>query len=82
MDKYKKRIENEAILLVEKNKTIREIAKELNVSKSTVHKDLREKLPKVNLELSNKVNEILNIHMQERHLRGGESTKNKYKNTR
>lgn len=82
MDKYKKRIENEAILLVEKNKTIREIAKELNVSKSAVHKDLREKLPKVNLELSNKVNEILNIHKQERHLRGGESTKNKYKNTR
>lgn len=82
MDKYKKRIENEAILLVEKNKTIREIAKELNVSKSTVHNDLREKLPKVNLELSNKVNEILNIHKQERHLRGGESTKNKYKNTR
>lgn len=81
MVKYN-RIEKEAILLVEDNRTLREVAKILNVSKSTVHKDLREKLPNINFELSKKVIEILKVHKQERHFRGGEATKKKYKNMR
>lgn len=82
MNKYKSRILDEAFLLVNQNITIRDIASKHGISKSTVHKDLREKLPKINLILSEKVNKILNNHKQERHLRGGESTKNKYKYTR
>ena len=81
MVKYN-RIEKEAILLVEDNRTLREVAKILNVSKSTVHKDLREKLPNINFELSKKAIEILKVHKQERHFRGGEATKKKYKNMR
>lgn len=74
-----KRIEKELNLLLENNKTIREIAKECNISKSTVHKDLREKLPKIDLALSEKVNVILLNHKREGYLKGGEVTKNKFK---
>lgn len=74
-----KRIEKEINLLLKDNKTIREIAKECNVSKSTVHKDLREKLPKHDLKLSEKVNEVLLNHKRLGFLKGGEVTKNKYK---
>lgn len=74
-----KRIEKEINLLLNENKTIREIAKICDISKSTVHKDLREKLPKIDLELSEKVNEVLIRHKQEGYLKGGEVTKRKYK---
>ena len=75
----KKRLKEEVVVLLEENRTIREIAKICNISKSTVHKDLREKLPKIDLELSEKVNEVLIRHKQEGYLKGGEVTKNKYK---
>ena len=79
MNKYKSRILDEAFLLVNQNITIRDIASKHGISKSTVHKDLREKLPKYDLNLSDKVNEILLSHKKEGYLKGGESTKNKYK---
>lgn len=60
-------------------KTVRVIAKEFGVSKSTVHKDLTERLPEINPELANEVKEILDYHKSIRHLRGGEATKMKYK---
>lgn len=65
--------------IVETRKTVRVIAKEFGVSKSTVHKDLTERLPEINPELANEVKEILDYHKAIRHLRGGEATKNKYK---
>ncbi|CCF14551.1 stage III sporulation protein D [Brevibacillus laterosporus GI-9] len=49
------------------------------MSKSTVHKDLTERLPEINPELANQVKEILEYHKAIRHLRGGEATKIKYK---
>ena len=49
------------------------------VSKSTVHKDLTERLPEINPELANEVKEILDYHKSIRHLRGGEATKQKYR---
>lgn len=55
------------------------IAKEFGVSKSTVHKDLTERLPELNSELANQVKEILEYHKSIRHIRGGEATKRKYK---
>lgn len=65
--------------IVKTRKTVRVIAKEFGVSKSTVHKDLTERLPKINPELANEVKEILDYHKSIRHLRGGEATKQKYR---
>ncbi|WLD93127.1 sporulation transcriptional regulator SpoIIID [Alkalihalobacillus sp. AL-G] len=65
--------------IVETRKTVRMIAKEFGVSKSTVHKDLTERLPEINPELANNVKEILEYHKSVRHLRGGEATREKYK---
>ncbi|WP_102026461.1 sporulation transcriptional regulator SpoIIID [Salirhabdus sp. Marseille-P4669] len=64
--------------IVETRKTVRVIAKEFGVSKSTVHKDLTERLPEINPELGKEVKEILDYHKSIRHLRGGEATKKKY----
>ncbi|HEX6593663.1 MAG TPA: sporulation transcriptional regulator SpoIIID [Bacillota bacterium] len=64
--------------VVETRKTVRMIAKEFGVSKSTVHKDLTERLPKINPDLAAKVKEILEYHKSIRHLRGGEATRRKY----
>ncbi|SFB26805.1 putative DeoR family transcriptional regulator, stage III sporulation protein D [Lentibacillus halodurans] len=65
--------------VVETRKTVRLIAREFGVSKSTVHKDLTERLPEINPELYNQVKDVLNYHKSIRHLRGGEATRNKYR---
>lgn len=64
---------------METRKTVRVIAKEFGVSKSTVHKDLTERLPEISPELYNQVKELLDYHKSIRHLRGGEATRNKYR---
>lgn len=58
--------------------TVRETAKKFGISKSTVHKDLRERLPQLNTSLSESVNKILDFNKSERHIRGGLATKRKY----
>ena len=58
--------------------TLRQIAKVFNVSKSTVHKDLHERLRTIDYELYIKIDEILKYHTKIRHIRGGESTRQKY----
>lgn len=73
-----KRVLDEANYMLETNKTIREIASIFKVSKSTVHKDLHDRLLYVDKDKYNKVDEILKYHINIRHLRGGESTKKKY----
>lgn len=73
-----KRIIDEAHYMIETKKTIREIAKVFKISKSTVHKDLHERLLYVNRNLYNQVLEILQYHIDIRHIRGGQSTKKKY----
>ncbi len=77
-DYIKKRIVMEAQELIQNDKTIREIAKISGVSKSTVHKDLKEKLNEVNKELKEKTDKIIKQHTETRHIKGGESTRNKY----
>ena len=67
--------------IVETKKTVRVIAKEFGVSKSTVHKDLTERLPIINAELANEVKNVLDYHKSIRHLRGGEATRMKYRQT-
>lgn len=73
-----KRVIDEANYILETNKTIREIAKENKISKSTVHKDLHERLKNIDIKLYVKVNKILQEHIDIRHIRGGESTRQKY----
>lgn len=73
-----KRIMDEANYMIETKDTIREIASVFKVSKSTVHKDLHERLMYVNKDLYEKVYDILQYHIDVRHIRGGQSTKKKY----
>ncbi|MEG1206320.1 MAG: sporulation transcriptional regulator SpoIIID, partial [Angelakisella sp.] len=58
--------------------TVRETAKRFDISKSTVHKDVTERLRKVNFPLYEQVKEVLEKNKQERHIRGGQATKLKY----
>ena len=74
------RVVNEANYMIETGKTVREIASIYKVSKSTVHKDLHERLKNIDKELFHKVDGILKYHTDIRHIRGGESTKKKYLN--
>lgn len=62
----------------EHRSTVRDTAAVFGVSKSTVHKDITTILPEINSGLYKEVREILDINKEERHLRGGEATRNKY----
>ena len=59
--------------------TVRETAKVLNVSKTTVHKDLTERLPKIDPQIASKVRSVLMTNKAERHIRGGEATRLLYR---
>ena len=74
----KKRVIREAIYMINTDKTIREIAKVYKVSKSTVHYDLKDRLNNIDIILYKKINNIINKHIEMRHIKGGESTKKKY----
>jgi putative DeoR family transcriptional regulator (stage III sporulation protein D) len=58
--------------------TVRDAAKTFGISKSTVHKDVSERLPKLNPVLAREVKQVLDLNKAERHLRGGEATRKKY----
>lgn len=64
--------------IIEHRSTVRDAARVFGISKSTVHKDVTTLLPKLNAGLYKEVREILDINKEERHLRGGEATRNKY----
>lgn len=66
--------------IIETKNTIRQTAKEFHISKSTVHKDIQERLKEINKEKYEQVKEIFESHIKIRHLRGGQSTKEKYLN--
>ncbi len=65
--------------LVEHKSTVRATAKHFGISKSTVHKDLSEKLPRINAALYSEAKSVLLSNKAERHLRGGQATKMKYR---
>lgn len=67
-----------AVYLIERRTTIRDAAKHFSVSKSTVHKDLSERLKEIDRSLYVQVKEILEQNKAERHLRGGDATRRKY----
>ena len=67
-----------ATYLIENHATVREVAHQFNISKSTVHKDVTQALRRINPSLYDQVKAILDKNKDERHLRGGEATKKKY----
>jgi putative DeoR family transcriptional regulator (stage III sporulation protein D) len=73
-----KRVLEVSRYIVRTKSTVRDTAQVFGVSKSTVHKDVTERLPKVNRELAAKVKRVLDQNKSERHLRGGEATRRKY----
>ena len=75
---YGDRAKRAAVYIIENRATIRSAAKYIGVSKSTLHKDISERLPRVCPELCQPLRQILDINHAERHLRGGLATKNKY----
>lgn len=66
--------------LVENKSTVRDTAKEFGYSKSTVHKDVTERLEYLDMSLYEEVRKVLDTNKAERHLRGGQATKVKYLN--
>lgn len=64
--------------LINNNSTVRATAKYFGISKSTVHKDIAEKLPHIQYELYQKAKCVLEKNKAERHIRGGQATKDKY----
>lgn len=73
-----KRILTIAQYTIDHNSTVRSTAKKFGISKSTVHKDLVDRLPQINHHLAGEVRHVLEINKQERHIRGGQATKEKY----
>ena len=64
--------------ILEKNTTVRQTAKTFGVSKSTIHKDVTERLEEINPTLAKEVKMVLEKNKSERHIRGGMATKLKY----
>ena len=65
--------------MIEYSATVRAAAKKLGMSKSTVHKDLQDRLPQFNRSLYLQVKEVLEVNKAQRHIRGGMATRKKYK---
>ncbi len=64
--------------IVEQNATVRQTAKQFGISKSTVHKDVTERLAQINPSLASRARLVLDLNKSERHIRGGMATKEKY----
>ena len=69
---------NIACYIIEHNATVRQAAKAFGVSKSTVHKDCAERLVQINPILAAQARAVLDVNKAERHIRGGQATKEKY----
>ena len=70
-----KRVLEIANYIIDTKETIRETAKKFNISKSTVHKDLQERLSQIDKNKYNIVKKIMDEHIETRHIKGGESTR-------
>lgn len=68
-----------AVYIIENKSTVRAAAARFGISKSTVHKDITERLVKVNPALYRQVRELLDLNKAERHIRGGLATRRKYR---
>ena len=64
--------------IIDNNTTVRQAAKHFGISKSTVHKDVTERLVQVNPSLAAEARKVLDVNKSERHIRGGLATREKY----
>ena len=80
-DTMKDRAQRLAVYMIETGSTVRAAAKHFGISKSTVHKDLSQRLPNYDPLLYRQAREILDKNRRERHIRGGLATRRKYKGT-
>ena len=64
--------------IIEKNATVRQAAKAFGISKSTVHKDISERMVMINPTIAKDVRKVLDVNKSERHIRGGLATREKY----
>ena len=78
-DYIEERVLEVAKYILDSKATIRKTAKVFGVSKSTIHKDMTERLPKINPLIAEQTQLILELNKSERHIRGGKATKMKYK---
>ena len=81
-DTMKDRAKELAVYMIETGATVRGAAQTFGISKSTVHKDLSQRLPQYDLSLYRQVRAILDKNRQERHIRGGLATRQKYRERR
>jgi len=79
-DYIRERVLEIASYIIETKATVRQAAKIFGVSKSTVHKDMTERLPEINPEKARLVKKVLEFNKAERHIRGGRATRRKYLN--
>ena len=68
-----------AVYMIETGATVRAAAQHFGISKSTVHKDLQQRLPQYTRNLYLQVRQVLDLNKQQRHIRGGLATRKKYK---
>ena len=80
-DTIEERARQLAVYMIETGATVRAAAQHFGISKSTVHKDLQQRLPQYNRMLYDQVRQVLDVNKQQRHIRGGMATRKKYKGT-
>lgn len=64
--------------IIEFNATVRQTAKKFGISKSTVHKDVTDRLMQIDPSLATEARSVLDVNKSERHIRGGQATREKY----
>ena len=74
----RRRVVYQAKIMLDDMLTVREVAKVIGLSKSTIHKDLTDKLKVIDIDLYNEVSNLLEYNKKIRHIRGGQKTKEKY----
>lgn len=72
------KIKEEARYIVDNNATVRQAAKKFGISKSTIHIHMERKLPEISMNMYKKVREVFDANKNERHIRGGNATREKY----
>lgn len=77
-----RRVREEARFIIETGATVRVCAARFGVSKTTIHKDMRQRLRRQSPGLAAEVGDVLDRNLRERHIRGGEATKRKYDGAR
>lgn len=77
-DTIEQRAREVAVYIIENGATVRAAAERFGISKSTIHKDLQQRLPKCDKSLYRQVRQVLDLNKAQRHIRGGLATRKKY----